>query len=301
MRSVAALARFVLRAAARGMRASAGTSAVAVATIALSLVLAGAFGVAIANMQRLVERVGDELTLSAYLEPGLEATVRAELAARAAAIEGVTSVEAVSPEEALARFPERTGESTAVIALLDENPLPASLEVRLRRESRSEVEVGRVREALRTLPGVSDVSAGEDWLAGYSRALGFVRGLALAVGLVLALSTLVIVASTIRLALVARRDELEILSLVGASRTTLRLPFLLEGLAQGAVAGIFALLLLRGLFALSRPAVDAALAFLVGPDVVSFLTLPQMAALVAGGALLGLLGAALSLAGDAGA
>ena len=299
MRSEVALARFALRAALRGLQGSAATACLAVVSMALALVLAGAFGVVIGNMRAVVEQVGNELTLSAYLAASVDDTARVELAAQAARIDGVEDVEAVSPAEALARFPERTGVSAGPVELLDENPLPASLEVRLRSASRSAIAVGQVREALLALPGVDEVSAGDEWVAGYARALGFVRSVALAVGLVLALATLVIVAATIRLALHARRDELEILALVGASRTTLRLPFLLEGFAQGASAGILALLVLRGLFALARPAVDAALAFLAGPNPAAFLSWPQMLGLVTLGALLGILGAAFSLAADA--
>ena len=296
MRGAAAVSRYVLRAAGRGLRASAASASVAVVTMALALVLAGAFGITIANMAHVVERVGDELTLSAYLAPDVGDEGRAALAALAARIDGVQSVEAVSPEMALARFPERTGVSAGPAELLGENPLPASLEVRLRAASRSPAQAQRVRAALEALPGVADVTAGDDWVPGYVRALGFVRGAGLAVGGVLALATLVIVASTIRLAHAARRDELEILALVGASRTTMALPFLLEGLAQGACAGALGLLLLRGLFALARPAVDASLAFLAGPGAVRFFSLPESLALIAAGALLGALGAALSLA-----
>ena len=298
MRSVGALARFVLRAAVRGLRASAATALVAVISMALALALAGAFWVVIGNLRGLVERAGDELSLSAYLAPGMDEALRAELALGAKQIDGVEDIEVVTPEMALARFPQRTGVPAGTLDLLDENPLPASLEVRLHAESRNSEDAARVRAALAALPGVTDVSAADDWVVGYTRALDFIRSVGVGVGLVLALSTLVIVASTIRLTHGARRDELEILSLVGASRSTMRLPFLLEGLAQGACAGLLALLLVRGLFALAQPAASTALAFLAGPGELSFLSAPQSAALVAGGALLGLLGAALSLAVD---
>lgn len=298
MRRALAIARYVLRAAARGLRASAASAAIAVIAMALALLLAGAFGIAIGNMAGVVERVGDRLTLSAYLTPEVDEAARTALAARAARIEGVQDVEAVSPEMALARFPERTGVSAAPVELVGENPLPASLEVRLRAGDRSPEQAERVRLALEGLPGVAEVSAGEDWVPGYTRALDFVRGAGLAIGLVLAVATLVIVASTIRLAYAARRDELRILALMGASRTTMRLPFLLEGLVQGACAGVLALLLLRLLFVLARPAVEASLAFLADSAAVRFFSPAEAVALVAGGALLGLLGAALSLAAD---
>ncbi len=299
MRGAIARARFVLRAAARGLAASATTSSVAVVTMALALVLAGAFALVLGNMQGLVERMGDALTLSAYLGPGLDQAAQAEAARSAARIDGVLAAEPISRDEALARFPERTGIPAAVAELLDENPLPASIEVRLRADRRVTGETARIRAALEAIPGVTDVSAGDDWVPAYERALAFVRSVGLAVGLVLSLSTLVIVASTVRLTLLARRDELEILSLVGASRSTLRLPFLLEGAAQGAAAGLLALALLRGLFLLAQPAVEAELAFLAGPGAVAFFSAQEGLALVAGGALLGLLGAAVSVAADA--
>lgn len=283
----------------RGLAASVPTSSVAVVAMALTLVLAGAFALVLGNMQGLVERVGDELTLSAYLAPDLDDAARTDAARRAAGIDGVLAAEPVSEDEALARLPERTGLPAETAALLDENPLPASIDVRLLPGSRSAGEIARIRSALETIPGVTDVSAGDDWVPAYERARGFVRSVGATIGLVLALATLVIVASTVRLTLLARRDELEILSLVGASRTLMRLPFLLEGCAQGAAAGFLALAMLRGLFLLAQPAVDAELAFIVGSGGTAFFSVTQGIALVVAGALLGLLGAAVSVAADA--
>lgn len=294
-----AIARFVVRAAARGLRTSPGSGALAVLAMSLALVLAGAFGVAVSNVERVLARVGDELTISAYLDPAVAPAERALLAANAARIPGVRSVEVVSPQQALLRLPAEAGVAAGLADLLDENPLPASLDVRLLAEGRSEAGVASVRDALARLPGVADVSGGVDDVAGFARATVWLRSGALAVGAVLALATLVIVAGTVRLGLRERRDELAILALVGASPATVRLPFLLEGLAKGALAGALALGLLALLYAAAGPAVNAALAFLAGPEAARFLDLPQMTALVAGGGLLGVAGAALSLAADA--
>lgn len=294
-----AIARFVVRAAARGLRTSPGSGAIAVLAMSLALVLAGAFGVAVSNVERVLARVGDELTISAYLDPAVAPAERALLAADAARIPGVRSVEVVSPQDALLRLPAEAGVAAGLADLLDENPLPASLDVRLLAEGRSEAGVASVRDALSRLPGVADVTGGVDDIAGFARATVWLRSGALAVGAVLALATLVIVAGTVRLGLRERRDELAILALVGASPATIRLPFLLEGLAKGALAGALALGLLALLYAAAGPSVNSALEFLAGPDAARFLDLPQMAALVAGGGLLGVAGAALSLAADA--
>ena len=114
----------------------------------------------------------------------------------------------------------------------------------------------------------------------------------------LALATLLIVANTIRLGVFARRDELEILSLVGASRLFVNTPFLLEGLLQGAAGGLFALLLLYALFRLVLPGFEFGLAFVMGGISPRFFGGSEALALVFSGAALGLLGSGAALAGD---
>jgi cell division transport system permease protein len=96
---------------------------------------------------------------------------------------------------------------------------------------------------------------------------------------------------------VARRDEIEILSLVGASPGFVRVPFLLEGLLQGAAGGAVALALLFGLFSLGLPGFAFGLELVLGGAVPNFFSGEQALALVGSGAFLGLLGAGGALAG----
>jgi cell division transport system permease protein len=152
-------------------------------------------------------------------------------------------------------------------------------------------------DRVRALPGVADVAAGQDWLEGYTRALTLARGLGLALGGVLALATLLLVASTIRLALWARRNEVEILSLVGASRTYIAIPLVIEGALQGLLGGMLALVLLALGFRLLVPGLADALSLVLGGTPPAFFDTSGCLLLVAGGGVLGALGAALSLIG----
>jgi cell division transport system permease protein len=113
---------------------------------------------------------------------------------------------------------------------------------------------------------------------------------------VLALATLLIVTNTIRLAVYARRDELEILALVGASRTFLRVPFLIEGLLQGAVGGLLGVGLLFAVFHVAVPQLRDALELFLGWSDPSFLSPRNVGILVAGGAAFGFTGAAAAVA-----
>lgn len=282
-----------------GIRATPGTALVATATIAIALVLVGAFALLVVNMQGLLSRFGDALQVTAFLEAELPQAQRIELSRRAAAIDGVASVALVSEDEALERFRSGAGRGFALLDGLGANPLPASLEIALAPGHRTAAELGRVAAEVAPLPGVADVASGSDWVEGYVRALALVRGLAIGLGIVLALGTTLIVSNTIRLAVVARRDELEILSLVGASRAFVQTPYLIEGALQGAAGGLVAWLVLYALFRLMLPGFEFGLELVLGGVEPRFFDRTETAWLWGGGAALGLLGSAAALASEA--
>jgi cell division transport system permease protein len=294
---VGARLHYFARTALRGLSASPVTSAVAAATIGVCLVLVGAFTLLLRNMEDLLDEFASDLRVTAYLEEGLPDGARRSLLAQVQRIEGVDGVNLVSEAEAMERFRAGVGRGAAFLEGLDENPLPASLEITLAEGDRSADGMRSVTLALSALPGVNDVSSGQDWVEGYLRAVALVRGLGIGLGLILALATLLIVANTIRLAVLARRDELEILALVGAGRSFVSTPFLLEGLVEGACGGALALVLLFGLFQLALPGFEFGLELLLGAATPRFFTGGEAFWLVAGGASLGLMGSGAALAG----
>jgi cell division transport system permease protein len=285
------------RTALRGLVGSPVTTLVAVGTIGVSLVLVGAFALLLFNMEGLLDRFGSELHVTAYLEPGLSAQSQRALADAARTVEGVAEVRLVSEAEALERFRNGVARGAAFLEGLDENPLPASLEITLAAERQSAEGMYIVTSSLEGLRGIDDLASGQDWVEGYLRAIALVRALGLGLGVILALATLLIVANTIRLAVVARADELEILALVGASRGFVSTPFLLEGLLQGVAGGVLALLLLSALFQLVLPSFAYGLELLVGGATPEFFSAAQALGLVAIGALLGVFGSGAALIG----
>jgi len=286
---------YFVRAALRGLLGSPLPSVVSIATIAVAVIPLGGLMIITGNMRALLDRQGESRQVTAFLDLELDAAEETALARRAAALGGVARVELVTREAALERFRDRLG-GGALLEALEENPLPASIEVTLAPgEDRAE-EAGAVAAALRALPGVEEVAGGEAWVEGYARALALVRGAGLGLGAILALATLLIVANTIRLAVYARRDELDILALVGASRTFLRVPYLIEGVIQGTLGGLLGVGLLYGLYRIAVPQLGDALELFLGWSQPSFLAPESIAALVAGGAAFGLFGAAVAVA-----
>jgi len=285
-----------VRTAIRGIVSSPVTSGISVVTIGVTLVLVGAFALLLQNMEELLDQFGDDLRVTAYLESGVSGEALRALEDRVREIPGVEDVEALSQEEALERFRASVGSGSALLDGLDINPLPASLEISLRDDRRSAEGMEAVAKAIEGLAGVESLSSGRDWVEGYLRAVALVRGVGVGLGMILALATLLIVANTIRLGVFARRDELEILSLVGASRSFVQTPFLLEGVVQGAVGGAIALGLLYALFRLVLPGFEFGLELLVG-TAPRFFSSGDALILVAGGAGLGLFGSAAALSG----
>jgi cell division transport system permease protein len=282
----------------RGLYGSPVTTAVAVVTIGVSLVLVGAFQLLLRNMEELLDEFGDDLHVTAYLEDGLGATAQQKLEKLILTVEGVERIRAVSKADALERFRTGVGGGAALLEGLEENPLPASLEILLVPERRSPEGMRIVAESIQGLSGIADLASGQDWVDGYLRAIALVRGTGIGLGIILALATLLIVTNTIRLAVFARRDELEILWLVGASRAFMNTPYLLEGLVQGAVGGTVAVVLLYGIFRLVLPGFEFGLELVLG-TAPRFFTLAEALVLVGEGAGLGLLGSVAAVTGSA--
>jgi cell division transport system permease protein len=279
----------------RGLAASPLTSAVATATIALCLLLAGAFALVLANMERVLARFGEEVHVSAYLAEGLALGEQERLAERVQAAPGVESVTLVSKQVALERFRASPFGRASLLDGLDDNPLPASLEIVLAPAERNRSGVEALVASLRGVEGIAELGYGHEWVEGYARAVEGVRGLALGIGAVLALATLLIVANTIRLSIYARRDEIEILQLVGAGRAFVATPFLLEGLLEGAVGGLAALAILALGFRAARAVLGGGLELLLGYAEPAFFGASGAFALVAAGAVLGLVGSAAAM------
>jgi cell division transport system permease protein len=286
----------LFRSALRGLQSSALTSGIAVFTIAVALVLTGGFALVASNMAGVLQRFGEDLQVVAYLEDGLDAHAMRSLVASIETVEGVDSVELVSKEAALERFRERLAGSSLLDGL-EENPLPASLVISLLPESRTTEGIGILVAALSGLPGVSELAHGQKWVEGYARFASLVRAGGLVLAVVLGLAALLIVANTIRLAVYSREDELEILSLVGASRSFVRVPFLIEGLLQGAVGGSLAVALLFVVFHGVLPQLAYGLELILGDATPHFFDALGIAGVVGTGAGLGLVGSITALVG----
>ncbi len=289
----------LIRAAFRGMQAGAVTSVISILTITVTVVLMGAFALVLGNMSGLLDRFGNDLEVRVYLVEGLPLDEARLLASRVATVEGVEEVELITPEDAFEGLRASLSDASLLDGL-ESNPLPPTLAIRLLPDHRSREHLAILEQALTGVPGIDEIAQGQEWIDGYARATALVRFAAIGLGVVLSAAALMIVTNTIRLALFAREDELEILALVGASRSYLRIPLLIEGTFQGALGGLLAACLLYLGYGLLLPRIQYGLALFLGNAEPRFFDLQELLLLVAGGATLGVVGSVTALVSSRG-
>jgi cell division transport system permease protein len=249
--------------------------------------LAGALG----GAERLLAAWAGEVRISVYLAPG--ADLEAARAEAAHLAEG-RAVEAVPSALALARLAESLGEEAVILEGLGAGVVPDSVEVATPGIS---LEGARALAArLRGVPGAVEVDYGTAWLEALEALVRRAKVAAIALFGVLALATAVLVSNTLRLAVFARRDEIEIMKLVGATDGFVAAPFLIEGSLQGLAGGALAALGLVGLHGAIVPRLQAAFPVAAGLTLADTLPPALLAALALGGGAVGLLGSALSVA-----
>ncbi|OFW06812.1 MAG: hypothetical protein A3H96_14195 [Acidobacteria bacterium RIFCSPLOWO2_02_FULL_67_36] len=283
--------RYSIAEAAASLWRGGGAAFVAVLTIAAGLFVLGFFLVVNANVQRVVGRWSESAELSVYLKDGATAdqlrTVD-ELIARSGL---AAHREYVSKQQAGARFKQDFPDLARSSDELDRNPFPASVDVRLRPEARTAGDaIESLAGAIQSVEGVADVRYDRRWLDRLSAMVTLVRGIGLAILVVLAVASALTVANVVRLAASARRDEIEIMQLVGAPFGYVRGPFVVEGILQGGLGALVAVLALWGLFALARFRYGHFAADAIGLSTITFLPLQVWAIVVAGGMLLGCAG-----------
>ncbi len=260
------------------------------ATIALALFVLGGFLLVTANLERLGAEWSSTAELSVYLKDEVSAEERRVIETAVASSDAVSAHEYVSKSEALARFKQTFGDLAAAIDGPGDNPLPASIDVHLRSGPGATAKVDDLARKLRQLPGAADVRYDRQWLNRLLTAISLVRGVGLVLGLVLTVAAALTVANVVRLALYARRDELDIMQLVGAPQAYVRGPFVMEGVLQGGVGALAALAGLAIAFVALRARYLVPLASAINLSTVQFLPPELCVLLVVGGMAVGCVG-----------
>ncbi len=216
-------------------------------TVALSVLIFSFFYLVYSNVITASMQLGDDLRLTVYLDddPGKE--LQQEYRHKITKFDQVEKIVFTSSVEAFQRFAIQLGDDKDILTDMPDNFLPPSIEVYPVRSLDTLVRIKQFSDYLQTLPGVLRVQYGREWVERFYSFIQLLQIVVILSGTLLILTTTFTVAHTIRLTLLGRKKELELLRLVGATNTYIRLPFFIEGALQGllgAAGGVGALYLL---------------------------------------------------------
>jgi len=281
---------YALRQAWASLWRSGASTAFAVLAIALAAVVLGTLLLVTWNVDRLLAQWTDAAEFSIFLRDDATSEQRGALEA-AIDQSGVSDRrEYVSKAQALTRFRAQFADLASLTNDFDDNPFPASVEVRVRPDAARNGRADTLVRGLTSMGGVADVRYDREWLTKVAAGLDGVRGAGFLLGLLMAFAAAVTVAAVVRLGLHARSEEIEIMKLVGSPVSFIRGPFVAEGLLQGGLGSLIAVALLWAGFAGVRAWWGGDLSAVLDGASIQFLPARLLGLLVAGAMFVGAAG-----------
>lgn len=284
-------AEYFLKEALSSLRHNGLMSVASISTVALSLLILGMFLILVLNLNNMASALESQVEISVYLKDDLSDQKNREIGTYLTKLPGVTQVNFISKEEALAKFKTRLGEQQSLLtALGDANPLPNAFEVKVDRPE----QVKPVAEEAQKLEGVENARFGQEVVENLFKLTRLVRIMGLILIAFLSLAALFIISNTIRITVFARRKEIGIMKYVGATDWFIRWPFFLEGMILGFCGAFISVLLLMESYNLLLESIYQSLTFL--PLIPRYPFIWQISAfLLVLGTTIGALGSTISL------
>lgn len=216
----------------------------AITTVAITLFIVGFFTLIVYDIQGIINSVKGQVELAVYLQDGISAELRDYIEEKILSWEETGSVKYVSKEQALERFREQN-EGSEILKEIEGNPLPASFEIALKSpEKIDQVALRFYDKDGDYIEGVNDIIYGKDYVNKLFSITAIIGTIAFLIIAVLLLAAMVLIFNTIRLSIYARRKEIEVMKLVGATNWFVRIPFLFEGFFEGFTGSIISIVLL---------------------------------------------------------
>jgi cell division transport system permease protein len=229
---------YLLRESISGFKRAKGSTFAAISTITIALLLLSIFAFAFINLHSIIQTMRDRIEMEVFLEDPMPADSVMVLQKQILAIEGVRTIRFVSKTEAAEIFKEEFGED--INRVLDFNPLPASFKIFLKDGYKTADHAKRIYDDVRRLKGVESGIYRRTLVELVDRRARTILTISFAIGGLIAIISIFLTANTIRLAIYAKRKSIRTIKLIGATNNFIRIPFILEGLIQGLIGGLFA-------------------------------------------------------------
>jgi cell division transport system permease protein len=248
---------YLVQEAFRTMKRHTAVAMVSIGIMSLSLLVLAMFLLVTDNMFLFMEHTRDEMRVYVYLSDELSQDGMNNLYKSIISMQGVDEVVFISKEEALSQFSKQLGDESGLLEAMESNPLPASFRISLQSQFKNKESIEKFSAAIGGMPGVGEVNYGKEFIDKFSSIVNAFLYIDAVIGFVVILSSIFIIAYTVQLAVVSRKETIGVLKLVGATNRFITTPFFIEGAFQGGVAAVVSLLLLAAIYLAGRNFIPA--------------------------------------------
>lgn len=284
--------RYFVRQAMRNMVENRLVHLIGLGTMVIAFLMFDAFILIFVNLNSWTQEQGRSLTMSIYFKGEPERAVIENIKKELLQYP-VSITDFISKDDALKSLRKQLGEKAGLLDGLGENPLPASLEIVLSRDVSGDSLPYELKTRLERIHGIDEVQYSQEWVERFQAIMGAVKIIGLVFGGLLFLAALFIITNTVKLTIYSRKDEIEILKLVGATNRFVKIPFLIEGSIQGFLGGSVALIVLFLVYVAIVTKVDLSIGF-ASLDII-FLSPQFILLLLLMSSIIGFIGSTVSL------
>jgi len=284
--------RYFVRQAMRNMVENRLVHLIGLGTMVIAFLIFDAFILIFINLDSWTREQGRSLTMSIYFQGEPERAVIENIKKELLQYP-VSITDFISKDDALRSLRKQLRDKAGLLDGLGENPLPASLEIVLSRDVSGDSLAYELKRRLEGIDGVDEVQYSQEWIERFQAIMGAVKIIGLVFGGLLFLAALFIITNTVKLTIYARKDEIEILKLVGATNRFVKIPFLIEGSIQGFLGGSIALIILFLVYVAMVTKVDLSIGF-ASLDVI-FLSPQSILLVLLMSSIIGFIGSTVSL------
>ena len=264
--------------------------------ICLTFLTVGVFLALANNLEHVAEQISNNMAAVFFLDKDISEEQQNAIEQELEHSPLVLEARFVSAEQAVDKFREKFPELEGIIDNIKINPFPPSIETTFREKTITFKEASVLITRIKSMPGVEDVQFNQEWVDRVNSFSRLAKAVGFFLGGILVLASFFIISNVIKLNVFARKDEIEILRLVGATNTFIRVPFLLEGITLGIIGGLVSLFLLLLLINSIPIYLGSRLGVLNELINFRYLSLAQSITIVAEGGIIGFLGSLTSLA-----
>ena len=266
---------------------------IGIGTMSIAFLIFYAFILVFVNINQWTEKQGKTLTMSIYFKDEPDNIVLENIKKELFYFPGVAITQFVSKDDAMKNLRRKLGKKAGLLDGLKQNPLPASLEITLSRNSTDDILPYQLKKRLEKINAIDEVQYSQEWIRKFQVIMEAIKMIGMIFGGLLFLAAVFIIINTIKLTIYSRKEEIEILKLVGATNRFVKIPCIIEGSIQGLLGGTVALLILFIAYVITVNRIDLSIGFasltivFLSPQIIIFLLLM--------GVVIGFIGSTISL------